>query len=110
VVSALNVSKIVKANPFDTEAAEAAVNAVINERGVRVIIFEAPCIFVSKGKDKYVVNSDKCTGCKVCINKLGCPAIEMDGKKAKINATLCTGCGICLSVCKFGAIGGERND
>lgn len=110
VVSALNVSKIVKANPFDTEAAEAAVNAVINERGVRVIIFEAPCIFVSKGKDKYVVNSDKCTGCKVCINKLGCPAIEMDGKKAKINATLCTGCGICLPVCKFGAIGGERND
>lgn len=110
VVSSLNVSKIVRANPFDTEAAKEAVNAVINERGVRVILYEAPCIFVSKGKEKYIVDSEKCTGCKVCINKLGCPAIEMDGKKAKINPSLCTGCGICEPVCKFGAIGGKRND
>ena len=110
VVSSLNVSKVVKANPFDTEAAKAAVNTVINERGVRVIIFEAPCIFVSKGKEKYAVDIEKCTGCMVCIKKLGCPAIEPDGKKTKINPSLCTGCGICSPVCKFGAIGGKRND
>ncbi len=110
VVSALNVSKIVRANPFDIDAAKEAVNAVINERGVRVILFEAPCIFVTKNKEHYVADAEKCTGCKVCINKLGCPAIEMEGKKAKINTTLCTGCGICASVCKFGAIGGKRND
>jgi indolepyruvate ferredoxin oxidoreductase alpha subunit len=109
-VSSLNVSKVVKANPFDTEAAKAAVNTVINERGVRVIIFEAPCIFVSKGKEKYAVDIEKCTGCMVCIKKLGCPAIEPDGKKTKINPSLCTGCGICSPVCKFGAIGGKRND
>ncbi len=110
VVSALKVTKIVRANPFDTEAAKNAVNAVINEKGVRVILYEAPCIFVTKSKEPYVVDTQKCTGCKVCINKLGCPAIEMDGKKAKINPTLCTGCGICAPVCKFGAIGGKSND
>ena len=110
VVSALKVSKIVRANPFDTEAAKAAVNAVINEKGVRVILYEAPCIFVTESEEPYVVDTEKCTGCKVCINKLGCPAIEMDGRKAKINPTLCTGCGICAPLCKFGAIGGKCND
>ena len=50
VVSALNVSKIVRANPFDITAAKEAVNAVINKKGVRVILYEAPCIFVSKAR------------------------------------------------------------
>jgi len=110
VVSALNVSKIVKANPLDLESAKAAVKSVINDRGVRVIIFEAPCIFVSKVKKGYLVDIEKCTGCKVCIKKLGCPAMETHEKKVKINPSLCTGCGICAQVCKFSAIGGNRND
>ena len=110
LVSALNVSKIVKANPFELEEAKAAVKSVINERGVRVIIFEAPCIFVSKGLKQYLVDVEKCTGCRVCIKKLGCPAMETHEKKVKINPSLCTGCGICAQVCKFSAIGGNRND
>jgi len=110
VVSALNVSKIVKVNPFDLEAAKAAVTSVINERGVRVIIFEAPCIFVSKGRERYLIDIEKCTGCMVCIKKLGCPAMEANEKKVKINPSLCTGCGICAQVCRFGAIGGKQND
>ena len=110
LVSALNVSKIVKANPFELEEAKAAVKSVINERGVRVIIFEAPCIFVSKGLKQYLVDVEKCTGCRVCIKKLGCPAMETHERKVKINPSLCTGCGICAQVCKFGAIGGNRND
>lgn len=104
VVKALNVTKIVRANPFDLEAAKEAVDSVINEKGVRVILYEAPCIFVTKSKEKYVVDTLQCTGCKACINKLGCPAIEMEDKKAKINPTLCTGCGTCATVCKFGTI------
>jgi len=110
LVSALNVSKIVRANPFELEEAKAAVKSVINERGVRVIIFEAPCIFVSKGLKQYLVDVEKCTGCRVCIKKLGCPAMETHERKVKINPSLCTGCGICAQVCKFGAIGGNRND
>lgn len=105
VVSSLKVSKIVRANPFDQDAAKEAVKEVLGVKGVRVILYEAPCIFVAKGKEKYVVDTEKCTGCKICINKLGCPAIELDGGKAKINTALCTGCGICAPVCKFGAIG-----
>ncbi|NLV37178.1 MAG: indolepyruvate ferredoxin oxidoreductase subunit alpha [Clostridiaceae bacterium] len=108
VVSALNVSMIVRANPFDLKAAKEAVNAVVDKKGVRVILYEAPCIAVSKGSGRYLVDNDKCTGCKVCINKLGCPAIEMQDGKAKINPTLCTGCSICEAVCRIGAIRGEN--
>lgn len=108
IVSALNVSMIVRANPFDQKAAKDAVNAVIDKKGVRVILYEAPCIAVSKGSGRYLVDNDKCIGCKVCINKLGCPAIEMQDGKAKINPTLCTGCSICETVCRIGAIRGER--
>jgi indolepyruvate ferredoxin oxidoreductase alpha subunit len=104
MVKAMNVDMVVKANPFNTEEALIAVKSVIDKKGVRVIIFEAPCIVVHKGNDKCNISDEKCTGCKMCINKLGCPAIYYENKKAKINPTLCTGCGICKSVCKFSAI------
>ena len=104
IVSAVGVTKIVRTNPFDLEKAREAVNSVIDEKGVRVILYEAPCIAVSKNNKKCVINADKCTGCKVCVKKLGCPAITMSDSKAVINPALCTGCGICGQVCKFGAI------
>jgi indolepyruvate ferredoxin oxidoreductase alpha subunit len=44
VVRALNVSAVYKVNPFAGAAARAAVQAAIAQKGVRVIIFEAPCI------------------------------------------------------------------
>lgn len=106
VVTALNVSKVVRVNPFDLKAAKDAVNSVIDEKGVRVLIFEAPCIAVTKGTVGYAVDEQKCSGCKLCVNKLGCPALELEQGKAKVNPALCTGCGICAQVCAIGAIGG----
>ena len=108
IVSALGVSQIIRANPFDLEAAKKAVNAVIDRSGVRVLLFEAPCIAVYKSSSKCEINRDTCTGCGICVKKLGCPAITMEEGKAVINAALCTGCGICAQVCPFDAItGGE---
>lgn len=106
VVKSLSVSKVVRVNPFDLKVAKAAVKAVIAEKGVRVLIFEAPCIAVSKGTASLEVNEQKCSGCKVCVNKLGCPALAIEHGKAKINPTLCAGCGLCAQVCAVGAIGG----
>ena len=99
VVNSLGVAKIVRANPFDLNNAKEAVNSVIDEKGVRVLLFEAPCIAVSISKNKCIVTEDKCIGCKVCITKLGCPAITMENDKAKINKSLCTGCETCITVC-----------
>ena len=106
VVSALGVNQIQRVNPFDQTAAKAALKIALEASGVRVILFEAPCIAVAKSGPALIVNPDKCTGCKLCVKKLGCPAITLESGKAVINAALCIGCKLCASVCKFGAMGG----
>jgi indolepyruvate ferredoxin oxidoreductase alpha subunit len=110
VVSALNVSSVIKVNPFDQKAAKEAVNTVIGQKGVRVIIFEALCNNLTKPDAPFTVDAEKCSGCGVCDKKLGCPAISINNKdnknnkKAEISQSLCTGCGICADLCKPGAI------
>jgi len=48
--AALGVKEIVRADPNDPEAAEAAITQVIDKTGVRLVIFEAPCIVHTKAK------------------------------------------------------------
>ncbi|GHT63945.1 indolepyruvate ferredoxin oxidoreductase subunit alpha [Spirochaetia bacterium] len=111
VVSALGVKDIVRANPFDSKAAEDAVTGLLDKKGVRVILFEGPCIAVQAGSGKCSITAEQCTGCQICVKKLGCPAIsivpaEKPKLRALIDPALCTGCGICKPVCPAGAIGG----
>jgi indolepyruvate ferredoxin oxidoreductase alpha subunit len=108
LVTALNVSKVIRVNPFDQKAAKDAVRTLMEQKGVRVLLFEAPCIAVSKPTGKSLVNAAKCTGCQICIKKLGCPAISFVNGKAVINSGLCTGCGLCASVCAADAISGGK--
>ena len=87
---------------------------------MRAVLFEAPCIMVSRGSVRFVIDREKCTGCGACILRLGCPAISIPAPaaggtaavetgaatpKAAIDGSLCTGCGICGELCAFGAIG-----
>jgi indolepyruvate ferredoxin oxidoreductase alpha subunit len=104
IVTALNVAAVVKVNPFDQPAAKDAVRALMAQKGVRVLLFEAPCIAVSKSGMKAALDTAKCTGCALCLHKLGCPAISLEDGKARINAVLCAGCGLCASVCAADAI------
>jgi len=104
IVTALNVAAVVKINPFDQKAAKDAVRSLMERKGVRVLICEAPCIAVAKSGAKAAVDTEKCTGCKLCLNKLGCPAISLEGSKAEINSALCAGCGLCATVCPVGAL------
>jgi len=112
IVTALNVAAVVKVNPFDQKAAKDAVRSLMAQQGVRVLICEAPCIAVSKSNAKAAIDAAKCTGCKLCLQKLGCPAISLENGKAQINASLCNGCSLCVTVCGANAIGlgnGERS-
>ncbi|PKL51261.1 MAG: indolepyruvate ferredoxin oxidoreductase subunit alpha [Nitrospira bacterium HGW-Nitrospira-1] len=99
-----------------------------------VIIAKAPCVLLpemKKRKDKllYLIVSEKCTGCRICL-KIGCPAIEWaplteeqfkqlkpfkrlkQKGYSRINAVLCEGCGQCAMLCKFKAIviAGSENE
>ncbi|HCA29981.1 MAG TPA: indolepyruvate ferredoxin oxidoreductase subunit alpha, partial [Ruminococcaceae bacterium] len=77
-------------------------------KGVSAVIFEAPCIQVSKPAPLLEVDIEKCTGCKLCIKELGCPAMSMENGKAVISPSMCYGCSICAQVCPFDAIGGAK--
>ena len=50
------------------------------------------------------IDKDKCTGCKVCVEKCPVEAISMEDKKAKINMEECIHCGTCHSVCPQEAV------
>ncbi|MDR2702258.1 MAG: indolepyruvate ferredoxin oxidoreductase subunit alpha [Spirochaetaceae bacterium] len=104
IVNALNVSSVMKVNPFDQKAAKEAVRSLMDQKGVRVLLFEAPCAAVSKSAGKAAVDVSKCTGCKLCLQKIGCPAVSIENGKGFISAALCSGCGLCASVCGVGAI------
>ena len=106
ILEAIGVSYIARANPLKLDHAIAAVREVMDMKGVRVILYEAPCIAVSRSKAKCAVDSDRCTGCGLCIKAVGCPAMSMENGLVVIQQAQCTGCGLCAQLCKFGAIGG----
>lgn len=60
---------------------------------------------VCKALITYRIDTEKCTGCRVCLK--ACPVEAIRGEKNQphiIDKTLCTQCGSCKEVCKFEAI------
>ena len=49
------------------------------------------------------VNTDQCTGCKICEKHCAHDAIHVIDKKATIDYDKCVGCGQCVALCKNGA-------
>jgi indolepyruvate ferredoxin oxidoreductase alpha subunit len=113
ILGSLGVREIRRVNPFDLKAAVEAVKTLLDREGVRVILFEGPCVMIRRGESPLCIAGDRCTGCRICLTRLGCPAISLtpetprdQGKvKALIDPLLCTGCGICGDICPAGAIG-----
>jgi indolepyruvate ferredoxin oxidoreductase alpha subunit len=111
VLSALGVTELLRLNPFDFPSARDGILSLLGKRGLRVVVFEGPCIMVSRGNGACAVDSALCTGCAACVKKLGCPALAMEqtaagGAVCRLDSALCTGCGLCRHLCAFGAIGG----
>ncbi len=48
-------------------------------------------------KDYYVVDSDKCIGCRLCVSKCPTGAISMEKGVAVIDIEKCIACGICAN-------------
>jgi NADH:ubiquinone oxidoreductase subunit F (NADH-binding)/(2Fe-2S) ferredoxin/Pyruvate/2-oxoacid:ferredoxin oxidoreductase delta subunit len=60
---------------------------------------------VCPGLFSYVIETDKCTGCTLCVK--GCPADAIEGKKKEphfIDEALCESCGACIGICPSAAI------
>jgi indolepyruvate ferredoxin oxidoreductase alpha subunit len=114
VCRALQVQKIVHANPLDQAQAQAAAADAISFAGPSVVIFESPCVWLQKPAAALAVDAQACTGCKKCVTEIGCPAVGFDpaaaGPKsaargqAHIDASQCNGCTLCAQACPFDAI------
>ncbi len=106
VLLAMGVSYVTTVNPFHRKEALRAVEEAAACDGVRAVIFQAPCIAVTKPAAGFSVNQDKCIQCKKCIRDLGCPAIVVEDGRVMIEPSLCYGCTLCAQVCPAKAIEG----
>ena len=114
VLNANGFTRVYHVNPLDKDESIVAAKAAIAFEGPSAVIFEAPCIQLSKPDEPVVVDTEVCTGCKKCITEIGCPAISFDAQaegprsgdrgQAVIDDTLCNGCDLCTQVCPFHAI------
>ncbi len=107
ILRGMGLEYVETVDPFEFDAAVAAVRCAAALPGVKAIVFRSPCIAVSKPDGALSVDGGRCVGCSRCISELGCPALSMAGDRAVIDTAQCTGCGLCTRVCPAGAIGGD---
>lgn len=106
VLQAIGLTSVETVDPLQLEKAIDAVQRAAKKPGVKAIIFQSPCIAVTKTAVSCHIQ-ENCVNCKKCIRELGCPAIVLENGKPTIEKSLCTGCNLCTQVCPCGAIGPE---
>jgi indolepyruvate ferredoxin oxidoreductase, alpha subunit len=120
---AVGIKHVRKVDPYKVKETMEVIREEVNRDDASVIITEnSPCILLRRAKPLekfknpwYVIDTEKCRGCKVCL-EINCPAMSWlegagetkDGHRRKgtvlINKDQCVGCEVCVQICKFGAI------
>lgn len=106
VLQGIGVTAVETVNPLDLDKSIEVVRKMAGLPGVKAIIFQYPCIAITKPEGKMAVDRDKCVGCRKCIREIGCPGLIIRDGQVTIDESLCTGCGLCSQICPFEAIGG----
>lgn len=107
------VDKINIIDPYNPEESIKVIEEAIEYPGVSVVISRRECALQAKRRrvklNKFKVDISKCTGCRICLNQLACPAMifhpKTEHSKAFMEITTdCFGCGLCQYTCPTGAI------
>jgi indolepyruvate ferredoxin oxidoreductase alpha subunit len=114
IARACGVDSISVVDPYNLSATISAVRDSLEARDPSLVVCRHPCTIQelrdlrAKGIPirPSTVDYERCTGCKICISQLGCPAMSMEEGKVAIDRTQCVGCGVCTQVCPNRAIVG----
>lgn len=104
VLRGIGLTCVKVVDPLDLDASIEAVNEAVGFEGVSAVIFRSPCINTFPRPCTFEVDASLCTGCRRCIDEIGCPAISMSEGHAVIDTSLCHGCNLCTQVCPSAAI------
>ncbi len=98
-------------DPYNLAECDVVIKEELAKAEPSVIISRRPCALLKyvKHAGPIKTNTDKCVGCKMCM-QIGCPAVSMENGKVKIDNTLCTGCGVCSQMCKFDVFESVKGD
>jgi indolepyruvate ferredoxin oxidoreductase alpha subunit len=103
ILRACKVPYVATCDPFDHAGAVDAAKAALDNPGLSVLVFKAPCVALSKPRPAPQFD-EGCRQCGVCAKRLGCPALADRGGIVSIDDALCNGCGLCAQICPFDAL------
>ncbi|MBI4301266.1 MAG: indolepyruvate ferredoxin oxidoreductase subunit alpha [Chloroflexi bacterium] len=106
-------------DPFDLKAAVEDLYQMLQQDGVKAMIFRRKCALVevreSGTKKRVYINAEKCIGedcgcARFCSRVFKCPGLTWDWetRKAMIDEVVCNGCGACVQLCPGNAIAAEE--
>lgn len=107
----VGINSVRVVDPYNLSECDTVIKEELGKNEPSVIISRRPCALLKyvKHAGPIKTNTDKCVGCKMCM-QIGCPAVSMENGKVKIDTTLCTGCGVCSQMCKFDVFEAVKGD
>ncbi|HEX7127340.1 MAG TPA: thiamine pyrophosphate-dependent enzyme [Thermodesulfobacteriota bacterium] len=98
-------ARVWEVSSTDLAAAADALEAALfgTPSGLRVVVARGEALPARlaqlRGAEPLAVDARRCSGCRLCVDRFGCPAILWTGERAAIAPALCVGCGDCRPVC-----------
>ncbi|MDR2160849.1 MAG: indolepyruvate ferredoxin oxidoreductase subunit alpha [Desulfovibrio sp.] len=102
-VRGCGVSLVRKARALNQKAVQALVREMKEERGVRVLILEEPCVLfarrsLARARRRTVRVAIQDESARACFDSFACPAFRLSDGRMDVDPELCTGCMVCPQI------------